>query len=109
MLLLAMVVLPWRALYAQSEMLPASGAEHEYISQGFSQSDEQHAKECCQQKQSQCNQSCDDCFHCGTLHAVISVPVLATGRSGLDYALPARNTHISIIPSGQFRPPRLII
>lgn len=108
LLLVALVALPMTSLYAQSVMLTGSGMEREFHHE-FSQFDEQHAKECCQQDQSQCRQSCGDCFHCGTLHAVISMPVLAAERPGLDYAPPTRNNHTSLIPSGQFRPPRLII
>jgi len=111
MLLLALVVLPGQSLYAQSKMLPLNADNHgcHHMDKQGGHQKAQPPMKCCQEDQSQCNQSCGDCFHCGSLIAVLPVPLLPTEKNTFSYARPARDTHTSLPASGQFRPPRLII
>jgi hypothetical protein len=111
MLLLALVVLPGQSLYAQSKMLPLSADSHacHHMEKQAGLEKAQPPMKCCQEDQSRCNQSCGDCFHCSSLIAVLSVPLLPAEKNTFSYARPARDTRASLPASGQFRPPRLTI
>ncbi len=109
-LLLALVVMPVRALYAQSEMPLVAEKSHVcHQMEKQLQDSSQHAMQCCQQDDMQCNQTCSDCFHCSGITAILSLPHLLIDKSGRGYTLPAGDSYTSLSSSGQFRPPRLII
>lgn len=112
LLLLAMVLLPVQALYAQTEMLVPSAnheCEHTGMQHAGSTVDETQLMSCCDQEASHCNQNCRDCFHTQSINALAGTPVLQIDQPCSYDLLPAQETHSGLPPAGQFRPPRNLV
>ena len=109
LLMLAMILLPWQALYAQTDMLVPSmnhKCEHAQMQQV---EQAQHEMTCCEQDAGHCNQNCRDCFHCQSISAIITALALDIDQPYSSYSLPLHETHSGLPSAGQFRPPRTLV
>lgn len=112
LLLLAMVLLPAQALYAQTDMLAPSAShacEHTRMQHTGPAVDGAQLMSCCDQEADRCNQNCRDCFHTQSINAIAGTLVLQINQPCSHYLLPSQDIHSGLSPAGQFRPPRILI
>jgi len=114
LLMLAMLVLPWQSLSAQTEMA-APSQKHECLhmqKQHMPMSqyqDDQQAMDCCDPDVGHCNAGCGDCFHCPSFSAVMTDLQLDIEQSYLGFLLPLHEMVSGLPPAARFRPPRTLV
>lgn len=109
LLMLAMLLLPWQALSAQTEMLLPSTDHKCQHAEPQLDGHEQHVMSCCDKQANHCNQNCHDCFHCQSITAVLAVMNLDIEYPYPYYSFSSHETHSGLPPNGQFRPPRSLV
>ncbi|MGD8408432.1 MAG: hypothetical protein PVG13_07575 [Thiohalophilus sp.] len=107
LLMLALLVMPWQSLYAQTQMqtsIQPDKCQHEKMQPMDS---DHQAMTCCDQDSNHCDQSCRDCFHCQTLNAVAMDLNLEFDSQYSQYYLPHLPIYSGLPPASQYRPPRI--
>lgn len=108
LLMLAMLILPWQALYAQTEMMAPAQKHDCHHAQQQQAEHMQHDMACCEDT-SHCNSNCLECYHCQSISAVVSVLNLVLQEPYSGYSLPLHETSSGLAPAPQYRPPRTLV
>lgn len=109
LLMLALLVMPWQGLYAQTQMLTLTQADNCQHEKMRSMDTEQSKMSCCEQDKNHCDQSCGDCFHCQTLTALTMDFNQKIDSFFNRYFLPVLPLYSGLPPEAKHRPPRIQI